>query len=430
MSFQSTAILDPFNTGASQTLPTRTGWAPGHWTGTLDLKTDATPTKATTSLGTPASNIWAANYTTDHEVMFTFGTTIATVQLLGRVNSTSVPSAGYVGYVSSGNQEIQTRAGASIAVGSAIVPIAGDSFRLRCVGSIISLDYRPFGGVWVNILTVVDTTYTTGTFIGIHVAAGAPDIDEFGGGISALASVLPILWQADHETGDYSEWDIGTFGGRQDNGTASSAISSTRAHTGTYSLKMTTDATLGNTGARNFRWALDYAGTDLPVTARYTAWYYFDQVYAPVNFWNIMQWKTKRDNLGSNDPDWSVNVYNTAGSMRLYMFDHHTGSNWSSFSPVGSLPANAWNKIEVDYKWVETGGAITCYLNGVQWFAITGVVTRWPSTETQRFRHWSINNYTDANSPQISNIWADDVSISTTTAFSSTGQMNLLGVGT
>lgn len=181
-----TAILDDFNTGASQDLPTRTGWGSTHWSGSLDLKTDAVPTYATTTNGVPAGNIWAANFGTDHESMFTFGSVIGTIQLLGRVNSaTGVVSAGYVGYCSDGNQEIQTRAGATIASGSALSPlVAGDSFRLVCYGTLISLDYRPSGGSWGNILSVVDSTYTTGTFIGMHTTSGtSPRIDEFGGGV-------------------------------------------------------------------------------------------------------------------------------------------------------------------------------------------------------------------------------------------------------
>lgn len=182
------AILDSFNAGATQALSARSGWAAGHWTGTLDLRTDAVPTKATTALGTPANNIWAANFGTDHESMFTYAAGLGTTHLLARVNSTTAPSQGYVGHIAAGNQEIQTRAGATLASGSTITPAAGDSFRLRCVGSLITLDYRPAAGSWSNILSVTDTTYTTGTFIGIHAPSGTPEYDEFGGGAVSLGT--------------------------------------------------------------------------------------------------------------------------------------------------------------------------------------------------------------------------------------------------
>lgn len=179
-----TNILDDFNTGALQALSARAGWGTGHWSGTLDLRTDAVPTYATTGLGAPAGNLWAANFTTDHESMFTYGTTLDTVEIIGRANSTTAPSQGYTGRVTNfGTFEIDTRAGATLVSGSGATPAAGDSFRLRCIAATILLDYRPVGNGWANILAVTDTTYTTGTFIGMHLASGGAFIDEFGGGV-------------------------------------------------------------------------------------------------------------------------------------------------------------------------------------------------------------------------------------------------------
>lgn len=227
---------------------------------------------------------------------------------------------------------------------------------------------------------------------------------------------MPILWRATHESGDYSEWDLGGFGGDFSSGpgTFAKSIDGTRAHTGTYSLKMQTDTTLGQAGQRNFRWAVDAIGTDLPVRAVYTAYYYFDQQYQPLGGdWNIMQWKTKRDAVGTNDPDWAVNVYNPTGTaMQIYLFDFHTGSNHGSFSPAGSLTINTWHKIEVDYTYdTGTNGAISASLDDTPFYTVSGLVTQWPSSETARFRHWSVNNYTSKNTPDASTIWVDDVTI-------------------
>jgi hypothetical protein len=186
----SPAVLDGFNTGASQDLTARAGWsATGHFSGSLSLKTDAGPTYASTLNGTPAGNIWGTGVTTDHEASFKVGSVFGTTFLVARQDSAAAPSQGYVGYVSSGNQEIQNRAGTTLASGSGITPAAGDEFRFRCVGSVLTLDYKPSGGVWRNLLAVVDTQWTTGTFIGIHAPSGAVQIDSFGGGaVSATAS--------------------------------------------------------------------------------------------------------------------------------------------------------------------------------------------------------------------------------------------------
>lgn len=222
-------------------------------------------------------------------------------------------------------------------------------------------------------------------------------------------------WVANHESGTYAEWDGDGWGGDFSSGpgTYAKSIDTAHAHTGTYSLKMETDTTLGQAGQRNFRWAINAAGDDLPVHAFYTCWYYFDQVYAPVGGdWNIMQWKTKRDSFGSNDPDWCIGVYNQAASMQLYTFDFHLGSNHGAFSPIGSLTINTWHELKVEY--LRSGaadGLVRAWLDGVLFADLGGVVTRWPTSELGHFDTWSINNYTAENVPDASVIWADDASI-------------------
>lgn len=177
-----TTVLDSFNAGATQALSARAGWGTGHWSGTLDLQTDAGPTYATTGLGTPAGNIWAGNLTSDHEVSFTYGSVIGSLLIVARVNSSSAPSAGYVGNISNGGTtDLELRSGASISGGTVLSPSAGDTFWLGCLGSFIYLDYQPAAGARSTIQSATDTTYTVGTFIGIHVGSGSPRIDSFGG---------------------------------------------------------------------------------------------------------------------------------------------------------------------------------------------------------------------------------------------------------
>lgn len=202
----SSVSLDNFNTGANQNVSVRAGWGSGT-IGTFSLKTDAGPTYASTLNGTDAGNVWAANLTTDHECYFTFGSVQGTTMLFARMDSSSAPSQGYVGYVSSGNYEIQTWAGATLAKTAGPGNAAGDSYRLRCVGSRITLDYRVAGGNWFNLLSVYNTLHTTGTFVGLYVASGAPRIDDFGGGAIAAASTEAInFWGRPADSADTSAW--------------------------------------------------------------------------------------------------------------------------------------------------------------------------------------------------------------------------------
>lgn len=189
-----TPALDTFNAGALQALSTRTGWGSGHFIGTdFDLKTDATPTKASTSLGVPASNVWATNFTSDHCAWFTFGASTGSgVQLMTRLDSSTTPTAGYMGVCTNfGTFEIRTRGGTTLASITTTAAAAGDSYRFCCFGTVLQLDRMLSGsGVWDNLLVVADATHTTGAFIGTYVGSGTPDIDTFGG--SALPYVPSI----------------------------------------------------------------------------------------------------------------------------------------------------------------------------------------------------------------------------------------------
>lgn len=190
-----TTILDSFNTGANQALSARAGWGAGHYIfGDVDFKTDAVPTTATTSLGVPASNLWGTGFGTDHEVLITFGSTIATTYILGRVDTGSTTATqGYAGRISSaGNHEIVNRGGSTLASGTASAPSAGDSFLFRCYGTLLTLDYRPVSGSFSNVISINDSLYTTGSFIGVYTG-GSDTLDEFGGGSYAPPAVTTWL---------------------------------------------------------------------------------------------------------------------------------------------------------------------------------------------------------------------------------------------
>jgi hypothetical protein len=224
-----------------------------------------------------------------------------------------------------------------------------------------------------------------------------------------------VLWKSDFETGTYVSWgDNGGYGGHEDTGDASSTVDSTHAHSGEYSLKMTTDTATGKAGARNFRWAIDFSGTPLPKTAYYTAWFYWERNYAPPVWWNIFGFKTKNGSGGS-DPDWSINVYNDGKGMRLYWYDFHAKTDHGINSGAGSLSLHTWHKIETKYTWDIHNGSVVSWLDGVKWFSLSHVPTEWQTTAINPgIRQFSVKNYTDKNIPAISNIWVDDVSIGKT----------------
>jgi hypothetical protein len=229
---------------------------------------------------------------------------------------------------------------------------------------------------------------------------------------SAATELRHSEWKANEDSGTYAAWNLGDYGGRFDTGSASSVIDSSHAHSGRYSLEMTSDTTHGVAASRNFRWAIDAAGTPLPRSAIYTAWFYWDRVYSPTLFWNIMQWKTRTNDAGGNSADWAINLANDGHGMYLEWYDIHTRSNHSARTANGSIKPGVWYEIKVRYTFSLQRGRISSYLDGERWFSVDRVATQWPTSSTNpRYRQWSVNNYTDQNTPPISHIWIDDASI-------------------
>jgi hypothetical protein len=111
----------------------------------------------------------------------------------------------------------------------------------------------------------------------------------------APAATARILWSADTETGNLSQWIGDDGGGVYNTGTGEVGVDSTRAHSGRHSLRFSiagADGTTGNQATRIFRWRTA-DDSPLPDDAYYSAWYLFPDTWRPARFWNVFQWKTK-----------------------------------------------------------------------------------------------------------------------------------------
>jgi hypothetical protein len=217
-----------------------------------------------------------------------------------------------------------------------------------------------------------------------------------------------VLWSADMETGDLSQWALpgsprasNEGGGVYDVQSGSVSVTDTVAHSGRYSLEMTIDNGAGAAqAARIFRWH------ENPVMAYYSIWYLFPQTYTPAQWWNVMQFKSKatypRDTL------WELNVGNRpGGEMYFYLFDWQ--QRISHDQTVGDIPVGRWVHVEVLYRRSTTkNGRITVWQDGVPLFDLRNV-----QTATSGDVQWSVDNYTDQISPGPATIYADDAMIST-----------------
>lgn len=188
-------VLDSFNAGASQALSARSGWGSGHWqVGDADWTTDAAPTYASNN-NVLASNMWATPFSTNHEATTLHGPTIDSLLLITRGDSATAAAltTGYLARIGfSGAMSLELLSTSTLASGTFAAPLAGDAFAFQAFGNRLGLyRYLAAGGGWTCLLSVVDTTYPNGRYIGIAGTVGnAPKFDSFGGGdiIENLAS--------------------------------------------------------------------------------------------------------------------------------------------------------------------------------------------------------------------------------------------------
>lgn len=239
------------------------------------------------------------------------------------------------------------------------------------------------------------------------------------------------LWFADHEKTDgtltYSglvEWGWYDPGdqGVEDSGVSarpSSGISTTQAHSGTKSMRMQIDTSLGTSGCRSFMSEFTQPG----MTLYHTAWYYFPSHLAASGH-QIMQLKNKPA-VGASDVAWKIAVKNPAvGRMQLNLvyelgtgfgaLGPHAGEDNTGaalfYVPTIDFPNSQWVKVQMYVK-QSSGydGRVTVWQDNTKIHDIAGVNTKTSgSTNT-----WSVNNYGSGTTPSTFVLYIDDVSVGT-----------------
>lgn len=214
----------------------------------------------------------------------------------------------------------------------------------------------------------------------------------------------PVLWAADMETGDLSQWDANNGGGEYNSGKASSSASGDVARSGSWSAKMTiTTPSSPTSGVRLFRWGESRSNPAL----YYSAWFYFPRRYDAPEWWNIWQWKTSTSS--ANDPYFLLDVGNRPdGSMYIYLYDWVKRVAYQQTAK--NIPEGQWTHIEGYYRCAsDNTGQVTIWQDGVQLLDVANVQTRYSGGDCQ----WSIDNYSSSLDPSPAIIYADDAAIGT-----------------
>lgn len=235
-----------------------------------------------------------------------------------------------------------------------------------------------------------------------------------------------IVWQADHETGDATQWmtrksektwqDSG-FCIRPKNG-----VSTDVSHGGAYSLKMTIQSWFPHSGCRQFRYPEARSGEDY----YYSAWLYFPERYQIDGWTNIMQFKAKpfSQSGGPSDLFWSVRLMSRENGEPYFQLSWKGGEG-AVKGPTAQdteikpklfdqstlvVPDQQWVHLEIFLKQSsEFDGQIIVWQDGQEIYNIDGIRTKFENS----FNSWSVNSYGAGISPSTFTVYVDDAAIST-----------------
>lgn len=308
---------------------------------------------------------------------------------------------------------VPIEAGASDDVG-----VVGVQFKVNGVNLGPEDTTSPYSVSW-NTTTVADGPYAI-TAVARDAAAKQTTSAVVTVNVSNAASSPPssILWSADHEEGDMSDWYTASGGGEFNSGGISIA-SSDVAHSGRYSAKATISAP-PTTGARLFRWNESRANQE----AYYSTWVYFPQVYTP-SWWIVFLYKSRASSTTDPDPFWFVQVGNRQdGAMYFFLTwwygpwpggtvegPHQGESGGRDYrQTIKDIPVGKWVHLEA-YLRQSAGftGQIIVWQDGVEILNQNNVKTRYPYMGNE----WALSSYSESISPSPATIYFDDAAIST-----------------
>ena len=220
-----------------------------------------------------------------------------------------------------------------------------------------------------------------------------------------------ILWSADMETGDLSQWSLPdtpgglNAGGGVFNSGIATAITGVVAHSGKSSAELSiTTPDNPTSGTRLFRWKEPRTYPQL----YYSAWYYFPRHYIPdgnPSWWNVFSWKSKHN--AGNDPFFALNVGNRAdGSMYFYLYNQNSKTSYDQALKLA--PERRWTRLEAFYVCAgDNTGHVAFWQDGVQIFDISNVQTRYPDGDCE----CTVTNYSNSLNPRTAEIYVDDAAI-------------------
>jgi len=219
-----------------------------------------------------------------------------------------------------------------------------------------------------------------------------------------------VLWTAQFETGDFTEW-TDVPGGSVPSPSPPEAIevSSDRVHRGAFAARLTVDA---GSGAGQQSVSLSRRG-DLPTEAYYSAWYYLPRTMTVGGYWVIFKIRRRdvADDGTTEHELFDVDLVSMpTGEMGLQLYDHRAGAAVPLLRPETVVPVGVWFQIEGFYRNAsDDTGRLTLWLDGVEVADAGGA-----ATSPTPWIEWSVLSLGESLDPGTAVVYVDDCAVSRT----------------
>lgn len=244
----------------------------------------------------------------------------------------------------------------------------------------------------------------------VAVAAVAALAEIVGGCGERLDVGSDVLWTAEFETGDFSEW-LNVPGGSVTMAPApdTAEVSPERVRRGGFAAKLTIDA---GAGAGQQTVFLSRKG-DLPTAGYYSAWYYLPRTTTVAVYWVVFKIRRRdvADDATTEHELFDVDLVSMpTGEMGLQLYDHRVADTVPLLRPDVVVPAGVWFQLEAFYRNApDDTGHLTLWLDGVEVADLGGA-----ATSQTAWVEWAVVSVGDSLDPSAAVVYVDDCAVSRT----------------
>lgn len=217
----------------------------------------------------------------------------------------------------------------------------------------------------------------------------------------ALSLGSDVVWNADHESGDLTQWLADGRGSEQVSGTGSAVVSKNRAR-GVHALELSIEAAGDDAAARLWRDA------EFP-EAYYDFWFLVPQQHWTASSWSIVRFASvASDGALSGGTELQLRSL-PGGGYVLVVFDHHRRYLQAPLpDPPARVEPGRWFHLSVFLRQAnDESGQLDVWLDGELAYAFGHRQTR--SGESMRF---AVMSAASALDPPAAALYVDDVAVS------------------